>query len=41
MAFAVFIGVTIVGIVKHGTKWFSYFFPPGAPISHGAAAGAD
>jgi F-type H+-transporting ATPase subunit a len=32
MAFAVFIGVTIVGIVKHGTKWFSYFFPPGAPI---------
>jgi len=32
LAIVVFIGVTIVGIAKHGMKWFSYFFPPGAPI---------
>ena len=32
LALVVFIGVTIVGIAKHGMKWFSYFFPPGAPI---------
>lgn len=32
LALVVFIGVTIVGIVKHGLKWFTYFFPPGAPI---------
>lgn len=32
LAAVVFVGVTIVGIVKHGPKWLSYFFPPGAPI---------
>jgi F-type H+-transporting ATPase subunit a len=32
LAAVVFIGVTIIGIAKHGMKWFSYFFPPGAPI---------
>jgi F-type H+-transporting ATPase subunit a len=32
LAAVVFIGVTIVGIAKHRMKWFSYFFPPGAPI---------
>ncbi len=32
LAAVVFVGVTIIGVVKHGTKWFSYFFPPGAPI---------
>ena len=32
LAIVVFIGVTIVGIAKHGMQWFSYFFPPGAPI---------
>ena len=32
LAFIVFIGVTIIGIAKHGMKWFSYFFPPGAPL---------
>lgn len=31
MAFVVFIGVTVVGIVKHGPKWFTYFVPDGAP----------
>lgn len=32
LALVVFIGVTIIGIAKHGMKWFSYFFPPGAPL---------
>lgn len=32
LAAIVFIGVTIIGIAKHGVKWFSYFFPPGAPL---------
>jgi F-type H+-transporting ATPase subunit a len=32
LAAIVFIGVTIIGIVKHRMKWFSYFFPPGAPL---------
>jgi F-type H+-transporting ATPase subunit a len=32
LALIVFIGVTIIGIAKHGMKWFSYFFPPGAPL---------
>lgn len=32
LALVVFIGVTIVGIARHGMKWFSYFFPPGAPL---------
>lgn len=32
MAAFIFVGVTIIGIVKHGLKFFSLFFPHGAPI---------
>ena len=32
MAFVVFVGVTILGFVKHGAHFFSFFVPPGAPI---------
>jgi F-type H+-transporting ATPase subunit a len=32
MALFVFIGVTIVGIVRHGLHFFSYFVPQGAPV---------
>lgn len=32
MAIAVFIGVTILGFVKHGTHFFTFFVPPGVPI---------
>lgn len=31
MAFVVFIGVTILGFVKHGMHFFSFFAPPGTP----------
>jgi len=31
MAAFVFIGVTVIGLVKHGTHWFSFFVPPGLP----------
>jgi F-type H+-transporting ATPase subunit a len=31
MAIAVFIGVTILGFVKHGLHFFSFFAPPGTP----------
>lgn len=33
MAIAVFIGVTIVGIVRHGLHFFTLFMPPGAPLA--------
>ena len=32
MAFAVFIGVTIIGFVRHGMHFFTFFFPAGAPV---------
>jgi len=32
MAAFIFVGVTIIGVVKHGFKFFSLFFPHGAPI---------
>lgn len=32
LAAMVFVGVTIIAIVKHGTKFFGYFMPSGAPI---------
>jgi F-type H+-transporting ATPase subunit a len=32
LAFVVFIGVTIIGLVRHGTHFFTYFFPYGAPL---------
>lgn len=32
MALVVFIGVTLLGLVKHGTHFFSLFVPPGTPV---------
>jgi F-type H+-transporting ATPase subunit a len=32
LAAVVFIGVTILGFVKHGMHFFSFFVPPGSPI---------
>jgi F-type H+-transporting ATPase subunit a len=32
MAATVFVGVTIIALVKHGTHFFSYFLPAGAPV---------
>ncbi len=32
MAITVFIGVTILGFVKHGTHFFSFFVPPGVSV---------
>ena len=32
MALIVFVGVTILGFVRHGFHFFSFFVPPGAPI---------
>lgn len=31
LAAIVFVLITVVGIAIHGTHWFSYFFPEGAP----------
>ncbi len=31
LAFMVFVGATIVGFAKHGTKYFRMFFPEGVP----------
>ena len=31
LAFFIFIGVTILGFVKHGLHFFSFFLPPGTP----------
>ena len=33
MALVIFIGVTIIGFVRHGTHYFRMFFPAGAPIA--------
>ncbi len=33
LAIVVFLGVTIVGIVRHGAKFFSYFVPSGVPVA--------
>ena len=32
LAAIIFVGVTIVAILKHGFKFFTYFFPSGVPI---------
>ncbi len=32
MAITVFVGVTIIALIKHGTHFFTFFFPSGAPI---------
>ena len=33
LAAIIFVGVTIIAILKHGFKFFTYFFPSGVPIS--------
>jgi F-type H+-transporting ATPase subunit a len=33
LASVIFVGVTILGIVRHGAKFFSLFLPPGVPIA--------
>ncbi|MFH1805140.1 MAG: F0F1 ATP synthase subunit A [Pseudomonadota bacterium] len=33
MALVIFIGVTIIGFMRHGTHYFRMFFPAGAPIA--------
>lgn len=33
LAIVVFIGVTILGFVKHGLHFFSFFVPPGVPVA--------
>lgn len=33
MAFAVWIGVTIIAIARHGVKFFGYFLPSGVPVA--------
>lgn len=33
MSAFIFIGVTIIGLITHGLKFFSLFFPHGAPIA--------
>jgi len=32
MAAVVFVGVTVIGFVKHGVKFFGFFLPAGVPI---------
>ena len=32
LAFIIFVGVTILGFVKHGFHFFSFFVPPGTPL---------
>jgi ATP synthase subunit 6 len=32
MALAIFVGMNILGILKHGKHFLSLFFPPGAPL---------
>ena len=33
LAMVVFVLVTIIGLARHGMKWFTYFMPDGAPIA--------
>jgi len=33
LALIVFIGVTVLAVVKHGLHFFSFFVPPGAPLA--------
>lgn len=32
LSVTVFIGVTIIGLFKHGISWFSFFVPAGTPL---------
>ena len=33
LAMVVFVLVTVIGLMRHGIKWFGYFMPHGAPIA--------
>jgi F-type H+-transporting ATPase subunit a len=33
MALTIFVGITLIGLARHGTHFFSLFFPHGAPIA--------
>lgn len=33
LSFSIFIGITIIGFQKHGLHFFSFLFPPGAPLA--------
>ncbi|MDG2285601.1 MAG: F0F1 ATP synthase subunit A [Alphaproteobacteria bacterium] len=33
MAFTIFLGVTVLGLVRHGLHFFTLFFPSGTPIA--------
>ena len=33
LALVIFLGVTIIGLTRHGTHFFSLFFPHGAPLA--------
>lgn len=33
LAFSIWVGVTIIGFQHHGLHFFSFFFPPGAPVA--------
>jgi len=33
LSFTIFIGVTIIGLTKHGLHFFSFFIPSGTPLS--------
>ena len=33
LSFSLFIGVTLIGVLKHGVHFMSFFLPSGAPIS--------
>jgi len=33
LAMVVFILVTLIGLMRHGVKWFGYFMPDGAPVA--------
>ena len=32
MAITVFVGVTVIALIKHGLHFFTFFFPSGAPV---------
>jgi ATP synthase subunit 6 len=32
LSFSLFIGITLIGIIRHGFKFFSFFLPSGAPL---------
>jgi F-type H+-transporting ATPase subunit a len=33
LSFTIFIGVTVIGLVKHGLHFFSFFIPSGTPVA--------